>query len=98
MPALADLRCSAVLSAHDYVVSNDETTWVEMPWQQLLFADDDLAETIVACPCSYAEFGGEEVKRQWEWRRRTEAERNVWASIGTFLESMFNRLIALPSA
>ncbi|DBA69236.1 hypothetical protein WJX79_010536 [Trebouxia sp. C0005] len=33
----------------------------------------------------YAEFGGEEVKRQWEWKRRTEAERSLWVSIGQFL-------------
>lgn len=34
---------------------------------------------------SYAEFGGEETKRQWEWKRRTEAERSLWVSIGQFL-------------
>lgn len=33
----------------------------------------------------YAEFGGEEVKRQWEWKRRTEAERSLWVNIGQFL-------------
>lgn len=33
----------------------------------------------------YAEFGGEETKRQWEWKRRTESERSLWVSIGRFV-------------
>ncbi|KAL3153277.1 hypothetical protein ABBQ38_011625 [Trebouxia sp. C0009 RCD-2024] len=38
---------------------------------------------------SYAEFGGEEVKRQWEWKRRTEAERSLWHDIITFIKVSF---------
>ncbi len=42
------------------------------------------------CPkCRYAEFGGEETKRQWEWKRRTEAEWGLWVSIGQFLGGKF---------
>lgn len=38
---------------------------------------------------SYAEFGGDEVKRLWEWKRRSVKEWDLWVSILKFVRMSF---------